>query len=342
MNDTTQSNTGNTEGKVKGNVNLICCGGGGTNMGYRLERLRGIEEPGFANLSIAYVDTSRSNLRKDIPSERCYIVEGMDGSGQLRNENDKEIAKRTAAILQRFKPADLTIVISTGAGGSGSVIAPLLTRELLNREAPTIVILVGGRETRRAAINTLNTIKSYAKISDSAAKPIIISYIENSPSLSPAMIDKIIEGLVSTLLAAYSRENHALDSRDLFNWINFHRSTTFNAQLAALSLVDSGDFPDNLGAVISVTTLTTPNTPADFPIVPDIHFIGYVPENMSAKAAERAKVPMHLIISDGIVGEAAESLGNFLNGLDEEKSARLERKSILSSKDEANDNDLVM
>lgn len=104
----------------QGQVRVFCCGGGGINIGSMLEEYRGSEEIAAARLNPVYIDTSKSNLarnRHSINDEYCYVIDGLDGSGKLRAENYESITEHVRDILQKFKPLDLNIVISTAAGG---------------------------------------------------------------------------------------------------------------------------------------------------------------------------------------------------------------------------------
>ena len=124
----------------KGRVRLYAAGGCGLNIGGQLAAHRDRNETAFANLDIVYVDTSKSNLRNGIDAANVYLIPDLDGSGKVRSENHAEIGQHIRQILHKFSPADLNIVLSSAAGGSGSVIAPLLASELLASDAPTIVI----------------------------------------------------------------------------------------------------------------------------------------------------------------------------------------------------------
>jgi cell division GTPase FtsZ len=164
-------------------VRIYACGGCGTNIASTLESYRGSSDPAAAVLSISYFDTSDSNLKHHIPKEAVYSIPGKDGSGGLRSENAGEIVTRVKEALQKHQPADFNIVIHSGSGGSGSVWGPVITGELLERDAPTVVIIVGSSSVREAAKNSLNTIKSYAAQIEKHNKPIVASYFENRATI---------------------------------------------------------------------------------------------------------------------------------------------------------------
>lgn len=100
-----------------GNVTVYCCGGAGINIGSFFEQYRDRSEPGFSLLSTIYIDTSHSNINKNIPDEFTYIFDGLDGSGKVRKENAEAISISVLDILHKFKPGDLSIVISSASGG---------------------------------------------------------------------------------------------------------------------------------------------------------------------------------------------------------------------------------
>lgn len=102
---------------VKGRVVVFGCGGAGVNIASSLGSSKYNDEIGFATLDPIYIDTSRSNLDKSLDDSKIYLIDDVDGSGQVRKENAREINNRIRPIIQQFKPADLNIVVSSAAGG---------------------------------------------------------------------------------------------------------------------------------------------------------------------------------------------------------------------------------
>ena len=165
------------------------------------------------------MDTSRANLRPDINPLNFYLVNrpgATEGSGQERSENFEPISGRVGNILQKFKPVDLNIVLSTGGGGSGAVIAASIVSELLAHDCSTIAICVGDDSTRKFALNTLKTLKSYERIAaETRQLPINLVYVQNSKDMTRAAIDKRIQHVVAALCMLYSARNRELDAKDL-------------------------------------------------------------------------------------------------------------------------------
>lgn len=318
------------QNQTKRNVRIFGCGGGGTNIAYSLERMRSRSDRGFAAVDITYLDASKSNLRSNIPAKSIYLIDGLDGSGKVRSENHVEISDRIKEILQQFKPADLTIVISTFAGGTGSVIAPLLAKELLAREAPVIFIGVGDTTTRLDTVNTLRTIQSFESFAKDADAPVVLKYFRNSEELTRAAIDKQIGAVVESLCALFSGENRELDSRDLFNWLRFSnpKVTTFPSQLVTLHNLVGGDIDvSGLGNVISVASLLAEGQSFSLPTRPEYATWGYLPAGIEPNVLSAA--PYHFVIADAMIPHEVEELKNVLVTLSDEQSARRSRRNIL-------------
>lgn len=315
----------------KGRCRLYACGGAGVNIGSKFELNRNHPEPGFANLDIVYIDTSAANMRHNISGDSCYMISGLDGSGKIRAENHEEISTRIKAILQQFKPADLNIVVSSAAGGSGSVISPLLVSELLKSKAPTIVLSIGSADTRLDTENTIKTIKSYESISRLQKAPVVMAYVQNSANVSREAADSHVVDTIMALCVLFSRENRELDTQDLFNFLRFDRVTEYQPQVAALTLVDNkGDLGD-LGDIITVATLAKPGTNTTLSQIPDYQCVGYIPETIDDSVGSRS--PLHFIVSDGIISQVVIDLNKVLTDIDQVHGARIKRAGILTNND---------
>lgn len=326
--------------KLKGSIQVYAAGGCGINVASQLEKFRGNEEIGIAKVEITYIDTSRSNLTEGVPEESIYLLKDLDGSGKIRKENYQQIAAHTRDILQKHEPLDLSIVISSASGGSGSVINPSIVSELLDRDLAVVVILIGATDTRLDIDNTVKTIKSYEAISKLRGKPVVVKYLQNSTATPRAQVDAEALQTISALLASYSRENLELDSKDLFNFLNFHKATTFGPQLAALNTY-FGQFPtDYIGEVVSVVTLCEKGGDSSLPITPDYQAVGFMPVGINDRLTSAA--PINLVITTDLLAVTAKSLNDKLKELEQAQKARVSAASILSDKDSATDTGLVL
>jgi len=324
----------------KGRVTVFAAGGCGVNIGLMLEKHRGVKEPAFAEIDIVYVDTSHSNMRPNIDPAHCYLLDGLDGSGKVRSENHNVISDRVRAILQQFKPADLNVVLSSAGGGSGSVIGPLLVRELITSEIPTIVLAIGSADTRLDCENTLKTIKSYESIAKMSKAPVVMMYVQNSNTTSREEADVVMVNAIMSLCVLYSRENREIDSRDLFNWLRFDRVTTYPVQLASLSIVLNQNDIKDVGNVISVATLVKDGMHTALPSMPEYQCSGFLPEVIEDSVANKA--PLHFVVSDGIIGEVGKHLQKILTELQHAQDARIRVTGVLTPSDKPIETGLIL
>lgn len=327
------------------NIRILCAGGAGVNIGALLEEYAQPMQEGFAKLDIAYVDTSRSNLAKTTDQSRVYLIttangDELDGSGQKRDENPAEIAPCIPEILHTFKPGDLTIVIHSGAGGSGSVIGPMLTSELIARGQPVIVVMVGDSSTRKFAENTLKTIKSYEGVVQQRQSPVVMHFMHNDAGLNRTQVNKQVTASIVALAALFSGQNHGLDSADLSNFINFHRVTSFKPAVTHLAIMDAEtNGVESLGNPISVATLSIDVDSFRFPMTTDYQCYGVLPQNATMR--NRPQLPCHFVTCDGVIMDAVTSLKRGLKDLDDAQNARVSRQRILDADDKVGSDGMV-
>lgn len=328
--------------QTKGKVRLYAAGGCGTNIGAQLEKFRNSDQDGFANLDIVYVDTSKSNLRSEIDPKNCYMLDGLDGSGKLRSENHEQIAKHTKMVLQKFPACDLNVVLHSAAGGSGSVIGPLIASELMANDAPTVIIAIGSNTTMLDVNNTLKTLKSYDAISKKHNAPISLVYTENNTSFSRDQADTFARRQVIGLCILFSRENRELDSKDLFNFLRYHRVTSFAPQLTSLTMVSKEEKNEdlNIGNIISVASLVATGESAVLEQFTEVQYTGFLPEKACDLVMEAT--PLHFMISDGILPAVANRLQQMVVNQQKAQNARIDSTSALSASEPVTASGLVL
>ncbi len=97
---------------------IYASGGFGINVASELAKFEG-ENKGYADLSICFIDTSRSNLigKKEIKPENVYILDNVDGSGKKRDQNYEVLSESAKDILHKYKPGDVNVVLHSASGG---------------------------------------------------------------------------------------------------------------------------------------------------------------------------------------------------------------------------------
>lgn len=331
----TQETKQEPQARKRNTIAVYACGGMGITAGKTLKTYFSDLPDGFANLDIYNLDTSQSNLDQAVDKTKVYLIPNKDGSGQKRNLNSSSIMERVKEITRNFKPADLNIVISSASGGSGSVLNPLVTRELVSSKFPVIVIVVGDLTTRKFAENTIGTLRSFenfTRVPD--ARPIIMAYFENKGAHSRKEVNDRIIRLVADLSCLFSGQNAELDSQDLFHWLNYQDVTDGRVQLANLSVLHDGETLDEetYGGPIAVATLSQHHENTDYPVPVDYHTVG-----LTAPGVYHEDAVTHFVITDGYFDKVIARMQKQIENIDELKATRVQRQSLVTQDSNVDD-----
>jgi hypothetical protein len=325
---------------LKGKVVVFAAGGCGINIASNLLKYETEKIEGLADLDIVFLDTSHANLDRKQKHDKTYVVDGLDGSGKIRAENHKQIGECILDILQTFKPGDLNIVLSSGSGGSGSVIAPSLVQELLQRNIPVVVITVGSTDSRIELENTIKTLKSYDAIAQIRKAPVNSMYFQNSKESPRRDNDANICMNIIALLALFSKQNKELDSSDLHNWLFYNRVTSYDPHLSHLDFYWGDVKIAKPKSVITVATLLNDGEDTSTSANVEYQCVGYTTKEMMTFL--KAESPLHVAIVDGVFTIIVKELNKALSEFDEEKKARLIHTGITSEKDRPTATGLVL
>lgn len=321
---------------------LYACGGTGINICKWHDQAKGTKETGMALIDIAYIDTSSSNLA-GTNSDSVYLVQlnkSGEGSGKTRNHNYEEISEQALDILQKHPAKDINVIVSSGSGGSGSVIGPVLVSQLLEQGKPVIVVLVGGTDSLKELENTIKTIESYESIATFRKKPVVCVYYENTAEMLRNEVNSLARSSLGIIAAYFSGENSELDSTDLYNWLNYNNVTTFEPKLVALQFYQGKVTVDKSATLISAATLAVEgvNTSIDHPI--EYQCVGYVDEAVFASTGMESC--MHAVIVDGVMGKEHLRLSALQADRQKIINARVVKSTIISSKSKPTNDGLVL
>jgi len=222
------------------------------------------------------------------------------------------------------------------------VVGASLTKELLEAKKAVIMLVVGDASTRLDASNTMNTLKTYDSISQLRNLPVVLSFQLNSRENKREDVDRNIVGTAVSIAILWSGNNRELDSKDLYNFLNFHIPTTFEPQVAHLSLVQSGEevVDKNGGQVISVATLAAPGQDTTLDPAPEVQYRGYLADDAPASLQE--KLPTHFFVTDGMFEEVNELLKATLKQHEVLARSREKKEGFLTDADKPTPSGLVL
>lgn len=328
-------------------IQVYGAGGGASNIIFELEKLHEERAPGFAIMDTCYIDTSNSNLRdKNIPADKVYLFDGLDGSGKLRKLNYEDINKQIKSILLKFKPRTFNIVIHTASGGSGSIIGSTLVSELKARGHQVVVIVIGSTDTRIEIDNTIKTLKSYEAIAHKRNSPVVLHYVENTKATPRSEVNKQVKRALSLLSGLFSGTNSELDTADLKNWLEYTTITGGQNKLASLEFAVSKEELEDTGVVVSVATLAMPEMSTRLDQTPAYQAVGYVPNCWRAGVPNSLNLidehPIHFCISDDFIVKSVNNLTSALRNVDDVFASRNARESLLNTGDKPTDTGILL
>ena len=295
-------------------IKIYAAGGFGFNICNELAQFENKRNDGCAEISICYVDTSRSNLiGKTFKEENLYIFDGIDGSGKKRDQNYELLAESANDILHKHKPSDINIVVHSASGGSGAILSPIIVSELLKRGHVVIPVIVGSNASRIEVENTIKTLKSYEIIAKKNQTPVVACYRENSKETPRSKVDNEITTFLILLGVLFSGQNRELDKADLNNFINYHRVTDFQPKLSYLDFWSKDIVLDKGQALISVATICDNSTSPELDIPVEYQAVGYIQEKN--KDILNIQLPVHAGVVSGYfnskIHELEAKLGTF-------------------------------
>lgn len=325
--------------QVNPKIAFICAGAFGIKSGTRIHPV--------ASAGITFIDTSDTNLTEDFDQSKVYRIPvpvdpdarvTRGGAGQDRRRTAKYVMPHIQPILEQVGQADFYVLLFSASGGSGSVIGPLLARELLRQDQSFIAITLGEDTTTKYLQNSIDTLKSLENISLSANKPIVMSYFQNRPGVPQRVIDEEVQEVVDAVSALVCQHNADLDESDIHNLLNFNNVTSFGAQLACMTITDNRRTAMSVPEPITVVSLFANRDDYDVPGTPHYHKAGYPQEPLVANYDQ-----LHFVVNTITVEEIQKGLDTAQVAQQQHHSTYRHRKALVNTRDDnVSDNDLVL
>lgn len=303
------------------------CGGTGLNLG---------SDYSPNSESVCFLDSSDANLKyKKISDDRSYVIPGVAGAGGDQSFMMPHARKHAPLMLERFPPGEFNIVITSGSGGTGSTIAVCLVRELLKAKANFVVVVVGSYDATKRVRNATNTLKNLEMLALQHEAPVVVAYVSNAAGEQAA--DEEALYVLSALDALTDQENERLDTKDVENFVNFHRITAVPPQLCTLHIRESRADAAAVLEPISVAILVN-DISKDVPYGSPF----YRKVGITTRADKIPGDQLHYIINSVGVSDVFDELEESLVKLNTTQSGFRQRRASFVKEDLGTDNDMFV
>lgn len=287
-------------------MKIYGCGGLGLNLASKFEALRSKESVNMDAIDISYIDTSMANVRHNkINPEHFYLItKGSDndvkkGSGKFRPENYEPTKEQIKKILMKHPPEQFNCVIHSLSGGSGSVIGPILFKELRDQGKDAILLIVGNNDSTIEITNTISTLHTYVSISRARNESIVGIYSRCGGAISRAEADSRVISSISLISLFFNPTNQEMDMADISNFLNYNKVTKHEpAFVFASFFTDKVDVDEKLFPIAALTLGKIGEDSSTGTNV-DYQAVGYVNEDSVGDVQK--KFPIHLVSIDGQV-----------------------------------------
>ena len=294
------------------NLNIYFCGGAATNISKSIHD--------NADINMYCIDTSASNLKGVSNKENVYLVENVDGAGKLRTKSYESFNGLEEEVLIKFKPSKgLNLVVSSLSGGSGSIIAGILTKQLIKEGNNVIVVGIESKQSTIELENTIKTLKSYKGISDSTKKFLSVYYVDNKSRKEADLEVLRFITLASTLVDKSKTEE--FDTADLHHFINPDKVTDNKYTVGMIEITPNEESHQTKDITVVSTVLLTNN--------PDSTLQGVRPEYLATCLVTDENYGNSDIRIDNVLGK----LSIVINQLESELSDMKDNKRVNKHKD---------
>lgn len=245
---------------AKQELNFIVCGGAGINIAKLLKT--GSPSDRVKNATYVALDASGNNRIAEelgIPLERVPMSGNpqalAQGSGKVKATNYAESQPFVERVMNKYTPGVFNVVVCSGAGGSGSMLATLVARWLKLNGHSCLLAVITDHTTQVEMENSIKTIQSMAIQTQSQFLNAPIPYMEfrNIPEKTRGQIDKEVINKISLYSLFANKDNEEQDVQDLLNILDYSK---YYGVPPALSHVSFFDDPSKFSGATPVATVS--------------------------------------------------------------------------------------
>lgn len=175
--------------------------------------------------------------------DNLYPVErlkGAKGSGGVRGTHSDKWEDFSKAMLAKYTPNKVNIVVFSTGGGTGASLGPWMVRQLLLRKVPVLAIVVGDSSSFNEQENTVATLGSlYNQVK--LGNSVIFSYLENKEDTTHGEINAAAVARIDNAIMMFNMENNSIDEQDVKNFFYYADVVNADPIMTQLTFLGDGD-----------------------------------------------------------------------------------------------------
>ena len=200
-------------------ITLVGAGGCGINLANKImNHVISEEETISGRVTSAHViDTCRSNMH-DLHEDFKHHLLAEDGSGKNRATHLESIQQ--LPMSEDIINSDVTIIVCSLSGGSGSVIGPLIARDHKMKGSRVVVVGIVDDTSKADCMNSINSLKTLNKYANENRMYFPIMLFSNI-GVGRFAVNKTVEMRVSILIEMLTSPTVSeMDLKDKLNFLS--------------------------------------------------------------------------------------------------------------------------
>lgn len=308
---------------------LIFAGGTGMNIATELVDLPNVH----------CFDTCDKNIVDAHRDVNVYLTKNTRGAGGNRKVILPLVRPQIPELMATIPEADFYIVVYSLGGGSGSVLAPLITNQLANRKATFVSFVVGAMESTDMLGNDIDTLKGLEALAVQKGIPLVVNYTPNSQGRSFSAINKEIADKIRQLVYMTNQNHGRLDVHDVNNWVRFtDKHDYLIPQLCELHIETTRKDAENVPEPISIISMYADPAKEIAFGTPVYRKVGIIkPDDLDALDEQT-----HFVINSVGVLEIMKTISDAKLEMTRQQARFAQRNPILDADDNIDDDAMVV
>lgn len=293
-------------------VGIIGAGGAGKIAAIRASKLLSPSSTRITTIDTSGVDTSIENVES-------IKIKDLNGSGKLRRENIEPISNFIADYVSKASFEDVTIIINSLSGGSGSIIGSLITDEIIRQNKIVIMIGIIDTDSEIDTTNAFNSLRSYNNIIEQRKWYLPTVLFDNN--FGRPTVDKGIDTIIQYLTTLLTTPYIGLDKQDRVKFLNPHifDSVEYGMKLICITNDQIGDWDKSLGLIYpdneydkldAILSITKKDNHLTIKKLCSVTFKGYYEEGTDFVASIGYQIPQNFVATLNDKIHNYKSVGN--------------------------------